>query len=128
MTTLTDEIEIVNSLLNEEYIINEMELEFLINCRMLCTIQIYIFEQMFNGEDLIGHVGYYDDSEFKGNENDLLMVANLCKNLTPIINKLSDEIERRQIDTDTHNDILKKCLISYANKRNVDLTNTELQN
>lgn len=127
MTIITDDTEIINSLLNEEYIINEMELEFLVNCLMLCNIQIYIFEQMFNGEDLIGHVGYSNDTEFKGNENDLLMVANLCKNLTPIINKLKDEIERRQIDTDTHNDILKKCLIAYSNKRNIDLTNTELQ-
>ncbi len=125
MNSLPDNKIIVN-LLTEQYDINEIELDFLIYCMTLCKIQIYIFEQMFNGNNLIGLVAHSDGHEFKGNENELLEIANLVKDLNPILHKLRSEIEHRQIDDNTFNNFFRNSLIFYANKNNIDLTGSEL--
>ena len=87
---------------------------------MLINIQVESFNMLFEGDDMCSELSYYDDSEFKNNENDLLKIGNMVKILHPFLNELRNEIkENRQMNTE---EILKKhreSIQDYAIKNNV---------
>lgn len=115
------ESQIIDNLLTNQHDIQQMELDDVINCIMIISIQMYAFNELFEGNDLIGDVEYVDNVEFKSNENDLLNAGNVAKQLHPILTALNYEIDRRQIDEETYNIIWDKCVTKYASSKGINL-------
>ena len=85
--TVHTEEDIVFSLIHGQYELTQLDNEFIVFCEVLLEIQIYMFNEMFEGKDMTSNVAYSDDSPFKGNENDLLIVANSAKIIHPVLKK-----------------------------------------
>lgn len=115
------ESQIIDNLLTNQYDIQQMELDDVINCIMIISIQMYAFNELFEGNNLIGDVEYVDNIEFKSNENDLLNAGNTVKQLHPILTILNSEIDRRQINEETYDIIWDKCVAKYASDKGVIL-------
>jgi len=111
---------IIYNLISNKYDIKELKTNFIIYCILLINIQVESFNMLFEGDDMCSELSYYDDSEFKNNENDLLKIGNMVKILHPFLNELRNEIkENRQMNTE---EILKKhreSIQDYAIKNNV---------
>ena len=86
---------IIHKLENNDYDMAQRSNEELVYCLMLINMQLIIFEKLFDGEDLSEHVGYIDGPEFKSNEQDLLMSADVVKRLKPVMDTITAELERR---------------------------------
>ena len=97
-----------------------IDTKFIIYCVLLINIQVESFNMLFEGDDMCSELSYYDNSEFKNNENDLLKIANMVKVLHPFLEELKKEIkENRQLNEE---EIFKKHMESiqeYAIKNNV---------
>lgn len=78
---------------------------------------------MFEGKDMTSYVAYSDDSPFKGNENDLLVVANSAKIIHPVLKKVEEEISHRDID---HCAMHKDALLTYATIHDIDMKNSDV--
>ena len=111
---------IIYNLISNKYDIKELKTNFIIYCILLINIQVESFNMLFEGDDMCSELSYYDDSEFKNNENDLLKIGNMVKILHPFLNELRNEIkENRQMNTE---EIFKKhreSIQDYAIKNNV---------
>jgi hypothetical protein len=111
---------IIYNLISNKYDIKELKTNFIIYCILLINIQVESFNMLFEGDDMCSELSYYDDSEFKNNENDLLKIGNMVKILHPFLNELRNEIkENRQMNAE---EILKKhreSIQDYAIKNNV---------
>ena len=111
---------IICNLISNKYIIKDLETKFIIYCILLINIQVESFNMLFEGDDMCSELSYYDNSEFKNNENDLLKIANMVKVLHPFLEELKKEIkENRQLNEE---EIFKKHMESiqeYAIKNNV---------
>jgi hypothetical protein len=115
---------IIHNLMNKEYDLTQLDNEFIIFCEMLLDIQIFAFNEMFEGNIGSGDVRYSDTNmTFKGNEQDLLHAANIAKIIHPILKEVEEEISRRDIDRDT---LRKNALLAYANFQGIDMTNHPL--
>ena len=114
---------IIYNLISNKYNIKELETKFIIYCLLLINIQMESFNLLFDGDDMCSELSYYDNSEFKNNENDLLKIANMVKVLHPFLEELKKEIkENRQLNEE---DVLKKhkeSIQEYAIKNNVLLS------
>ena len=111
---------IIYNLISNKYNIKELDTKFIIYCVLLINIQVESFNMLFEGDDMCSELSYYDNSEFKNNENDLLKIANMVKVLHPFLEELKKEIkENRQLNEE---EIFKKHMESiqeYAIKNNV---------
>ena len=111
---------IIYNLISNKYNIKELDTKFIIYCVLLINIQVESFNMLFEGDDMCSELSYYDNSEFKNNENDLLKIANMVKVLHPFLEELKKEIkENRQLNAE---EIFKKHMESireYAIKNNV---------
>jgi hypothetical protein len=103
--------------------LTQLDNEFIVFCEVLLEIQIYVFNEMFEGKDMTSNVAYSDDSPFKGNENDLLVVKNSAKIIHPVLKKVKGEISYRDID---HCAMHKDALLIYATIHDIDMQNTHL--
>ena len=115
--------DILFSLINCQYDLTQLDNEFIVFCEVLLEIQIYVFNEMFEGKDMTSDVAYSDDSPFKGNENDLLIAANSAKIIHPVLKKVEEEISHRDID---HCAMHKDALLTYATIHGIDMQNTQL--
>ena len=109
--TMDKEKDIVFNLRHNIYDLKQLDDEFIMYCKLLLDIQIYAFESMFDGEDITGHICYSDDTKLTGNENDLLICANTAKLIYPILQKVIDELETREID---YTKMRHNSILSYA--------------
>jgi hypothetical protein len=113
---------IIFNLTSNKYNIKELDTNFIIYCILIINIQIESFNMIFEGDDMCSELSYYDNSEFKNNENDLLKIANMVKVLHPFLNELKKEIkENRQLNKE---EVLKKhreSIQEYSIKNNVAL-------
>ena len=111
---------IIYNLISNKYNIKKLDTKFIIYCVLLINIQVESFNMLFEGDDMCSELSYYDNSEFKNNENDLLKIANMVKVLHPFLEELKKEIkENRQMNAE---EIFKKHMESiqeYAIKNNV---------
>ena len=111
---------IICNLISNKYNIKDLETKFIIYCILLINIQVESFNMLFEGVDMCSELSYYDNSEFKNNENDLLKIGNMVKVLHPFLKELKKEIkENRQMNTE---EVLKKhreSIQEYAIKNNV---------
>jgi hypothetical protein len=114
---------IIYNLISNKYNIKELETKFIIYCLLLINIQMESFNLLFDGDDMCSELSYYDNKEFKNNENDLLQISNTVKVLHPFLEELKKEIkENRQLNEE---DVLKKhkeSIQEYAIKNNVLLS------
>jgi hypothetical protein len=82
-----------------------------------------IFEKLFEGEDLSGHIDYVDGGEFKSTEQDLLIFAQTAKIFHPMSNKLANELMLRKnndiVLNNTVEQIYQYSVTLYAKKNNV---------
>ena len=111
---------IICNLISNKYIIKDLDTKFIIYCILLINIQLEAFNMLFEGDDMCSELSYYDNNEFKNNENDLLQISNTAKVLHPFLKELKKEIkENRQMNTE---EVLKKhreSIQEYAIKNNV---------
>lgn len=115
MTEIIDH-EIIHNLIENKYDIKQLETKFIIYCMLVIFIQIDIFERIFNGDD-ITKISYYNENEFKNNENDLLQIGKTVKILYPILCNLKIEInENRKINLEIIQPIYHECLEEYKIK------------
>ena len=114
---------IIYNLMSNKYKIKELETNFIIYCILLINIQIESFNMLFEGDNMCSELSYYDNKEFKNNENDLLQISNTVKVLHPFLEELKKEIkENRQMNEE---EILKKhkeSIQEYAIKNKVSLS------
>ena len=109
--TMDTEKDIVFNLRHNIYELKQLDDEFIMYCKLLLDIQIYAFESMFDGRDITGHIGYSDGAKLTGSENDLLISANTAKLIYPILKKVIDELETREID---YKKMRHNSILSYA--------------
>ena len=121
--TVHTEEDIVFSLIHGQYELTQLDNEFIVFCEVLLEIQIYMFNEMFEGKDMTSNVAYSDDSPFKGNENDLLIVATSAKIIHPVLKKVEEEISHRDID---HCAMHTDALLTYAKIHGIDMKNVVL--
>ena len=114
---------IISNLISNKYNIKELDTKFIIYCILLINIQMESFNMLFEGDDMCSELTYYDNSEFKNNENDLLKIGNMVKVLHPFFEELKKEIkENRQMNKE---EVLKKhkeSIQEYATKNNILLS------
>ena len=114
---------IIYNLISNKYNIKELDTKFIIYCILLINIQLEAFNMLFEGDDMCSELSYYDNSEFKNNENDLLQISNTAKVLHPFLKELKKEIkENRQMNEE---EVLKKhkeSIKEYAIKNKVSLS------
>lgn len=121
--TVHTEEDIVFSLIHGQYDLTQLDNEFIVFCEVLLEIQIYVFNEMFEGKDMTSDVAYSGDRPFNGNENDLLIVANRAKIIYPVLKKVKEEISHRDID---HYVMHKDALLTYARIHGIDMKNSDV--
>jgi len=114
----TDE-EIVFHLLSNQYHLNQLDNVYLMRCYAVTYIQVWVFEEMDNGNNLNGDVLFSNGEAFRGDEGDYLVAANLAKQLYPISVQLKNELARRQIQGDIFDKLFRECIIKYAIDNNI---------
>lgn len=93
-TTQSDDI-IVEMLANNRYDLKQRTNEELMYCVTLITLHLNVFKDMVAGEDLRGDIQYVDGTEFKSDEQDLLISANLAQMLKPSLDTIMNELQLR---------------------------------
>ena len=114
---------IIFNLTSNKYNIKELDTKFIIYCMLIINIQIESFNILFEGDDMCSELSYYDNIEFKNNENDLLQISHTVKVLHPFLKELKKEItENRQTNEE---EVLKKnkeCIQEYAIKNKIEIS------
>ena len=114
-----DDTTLITNLISGCYDIFMLKSEFIVYCMFLIHIQIKSFELMFEKDDLSNQFLYYDNVEFKNNENDLLKLGEMVKILHPFGEQLKKEIiEKRKMTEEEFNNIQEECKKIYINKKN----------
>jgi hypothetical protein len=121
--TVHTEKDIVFGLIHGQYDLTQLDNEFIVFCEVLLEIQIYVFNEMFEGKDMTSDVAYSGDATFKGNEHDLLICANNAKIIHPVLKQVKEEISHRDID---HPTMHKDAILTYAKIQGIDMQNTQL--
>jgi hypothetical protein len=122
---LKEEEEIISKLIDGKYNIKEFDTDFLFKCIILISGQMSVFYRLsglsddvaLTSEDII----YSNGDKFIGNENDLLIAAQMAKIFDPILRELDNEATQRQIIDDKYDELFEKYLSSYAAIRGISI-------